>query len=71
MKVVIDITPQVTDLFDCPNCGANIYKHITGPKNIVGKSEKYDRWDVQGFERVRDYYYNCPNCGERVYWTAK
>ena len=71
MKVILDITPRITDLFECPNCNNSIYKHVTDPKNVIGESGRYDRWTDRGFERVRDYYYKCPYCGEKVYWTSK
>ncbi len=51
----------------CPNCGTNLYKYIWNPQNILSTSDRYEGYDVDGFQFYRNAYYKCPKCGKYFY----
>ena len=48
----------------CPNCGIDLYEYIWNPQNILSVSDRFDGYDVDGFQLYRNAYYKCPNCGK-------
>ena len=52
---------------NCPHCKNNIYYFASETKNAFKIGKKYEKFDLDGFNYYRNFYYVCPICKNELY----
>ena len=56
---------------ECPVCGKFIIGHVCDREKTLSVSDRYEYYDIDGFNFYRDYIYECPHCKKRFYTRMK
>ena len=55
----------------CPHCNENLFKYIWNKENILSYTNRFESFDVDGFQFYRYVYYKCPHCNNEFYTQVR
>jgi DNA-directed RNA polymerase subunit RPC12/RpoP len=62
---------RLFETHDCPYCGQNVFETICDDEQVISVSDRYEKFDHDGFRYYRNYTYACPYCGEKFYASKR